>query len=216
MLQGPTVHSLIIDSAPGGATLIFSASERDCDSLDSTVSCQYLGRNVPLKITFRWGLSRSRSDGDHIISNILGSMSLTNVHSAHFIAPSFSPAFWRKTLVLLQDLRYIKLSAGNMPDLASVLSLAPYEDEDEEKQDATGDRDSDHILAPGLEELELHQITFSPGGNSNLPEPATTQRLLFDALSARNVPRGRVTMTQCRVGKFKMWDAGRTWDGDLI
>ncbi|KAF8559918.1 hypothetical protein OG21DRAFT_1492356 [Imleria badia] len=164
------------------ATLTFSASERNFDPIYPIVSheSRFWACEILLKIMLHWQPSWTGSDGDHIISNILFALPLAQVQSVHVLRPPFSPAFWRKSLAHLQDLRYIKLSNGFVPDLASVLYSTAHGDAN---QDATGDQDSNHILAPRLEELELCDIVFSPGGHSDLLKPAITQRCLFDALS---------------------------------
>lgn len=137
-------------------------------------------------------------------------MPLTQIQTLRAVDPPLSPAFWRKTFVHLRGLRYIELNDGNMPDLASVLSPTAHEDED--NKDAIGD-DSDHILVPHLEELELSRIRFSWG--DYMPRHTIIQRCLFDALSSRDMSRGRLTMTQCWIGRCETptADVVRTWDG---
>ncbi|KAF8555348.1 hypothetical protein OG21DRAFT_1496310 [Imleria badia] len=210
-LSSPIIRSLTIDFSYGEATLTFSASERNFDSTFSIVSCnsQYWGCNIPLKIKLHWHPSWTGSDADHIIGNIVFALPLTHVQSVHVLRPPFSPAIWRRMLAHLKDLRYIKLSDGFVPDLASALYFTAHVDAN---QDATGDRDSNHIVAPRLEELELCDIIFSSGGDPDMRTPAITQRWLFHALSARNAPQGRFTMTRCWIGNSKILDVVRSWD----
>ncbi|KAF8549858.1 hypothetical protein OG21DRAFT_537565 [Imleria badia] len=215
-LSIPTVRSLTIDVAQGGATFTFSTTERHRDNFGPEVSQlrKYWDYDVPLKINLHLGQSWSRRNESHIINNFFWTMPLTRVQCFRVISPPSSLVFWRKTLTRFQDLRHIELNDGNMPDLASVLSLTAHEDE--ETQDATGGRGSysDPILVPHLEELELFRVRFSLG-DSFVPMQAITQRCLFDALSTRNVPRGRLTMTQCWIGRcpYQVADVVRTWDG---
>ena len=63
---------------------------------------------------------------DHIISDICRSIPLTNVGNLCVAEPPFSSAFWRKILGHLPNLRCLKLSEGDMLDLASILSVTPY------------------------------------------------------------------------------------------
>jgi hypothetical protein len=207
-LSSPTIRSLVIESAMRREVkLTFSASERDRDSFDFISESDW-GCNIPLKIVVDSGPSRMTSDGDHIISDICCSIPLTNVQSLHVIDPLFPPGFWRKMLGHLQDLRYLELSNGGMPDLASVLSvtdLIAHEGVENLDGHASSDRDRDHMLVSRLEELELYKITFST---------RDPQDCLFDALSTRNTPQGRVTMIQCNIDGSKLLDdMVRSWDG---
>ena len=211
----PTIRSLVAEFAAWGEVkLTFSGSARDCDSF-SSISPWHWGCNIPLKIIVDSGPSMMTGNGDHIISGICCSIPLTDVQSLHVIDPLFPPVFWRKMLGHLPDLRYIKLSDGNMPDLASVLSvpdLTAHEGVENQGGHATSDRDQDRILVSRLDELELYRITFSPGGDSDMPDLAITRRCLFDALSTRNAPQGRLTMTQCDTDSSNLSDAVRSWD----
>ncbi|KAF8138982.1 hypothetical protein EV363DRAFT_1315461 [Boletus edulis] len=211
-LSSSTILSLDIVIFKGltAATLTFSPSERDFND----ESDEAWDSNIPLRIN----VDLSENDGDRIISNICCSMSLSNVRSLRVIQPPFSPGFWRRMLGHLQDIRYIELHGANMPDL-SVLSLADLTtDEGARNQDglATGDRGQGHILAPSLEELVLEWITFLPEGDSDLPEPAITRHSLLDALSTRQGPHGRLTMTRCAIGNSDPFDSVMKWgDGGI-
>ena len=178
-LSSPTIRSLIIESSTWRKVKrTFSGSERDQDSFDF-ISDHDWGCNIPLKIVVDPGPSMMTSGWDHIISDICCSIPLTNVQSLHVIDLLFAPGFWRKMLGHLQDLRYLKLSNGDMPDLASVLSvtdLSPHEGVENPDGHASSDRGRDHMLVSRLEELELYQVKF---GTRDL------QDCLFDALSAR-------------------------------
>lgn len=66
-------------------------------------------------------LDRELSMVDRITSD---TPPLANFQSVHVRYPLLSAAFWKHVLGQLQNLRYLKLSRGYMPDLASVLSLA--------------------------------------------------------------------------------------------
>ncbi|KAF8433045.1 hypothetical protein L210DRAFT_3486677 [Boletus edulis BED1] len=210
-LSRSTILSLDVDIfGLTAATLTFSPSERNFNDESDEV----WDSNIPLLIN----LDLSENDGDRIISNICCSMSLSNVRSLRIIQPPFSSAFWRRMLGHLQDIRYIELHGANMPDL-SVLSLADLTtDEGARNQDglATGDRGQGHILAPSLEELVLEWITFLPEGDSDLPEPAITRHSLLDALSTRQGPHGRLTMTRCAIGNSDPFDSVMKWgDGGI-
>ncbi|KAF8555362.1 hypothetical protein OG21DRAFT_1483915 [Imleria badia] len=214
-LSAPIIRSLVIESAQlGDIKLTFSGSERDCDSFDS-ISHQVWGHNVPLKIVISSNLLINGYDDD-ILSNILNccSIPLTHVQCVHVLGPPYSPAFWRNMLGQLPDLRYLILSIGDMPNLASVLSVtSPTTHEDEENQGGhtPSDQARDYILAsmPRLEELELHQITFSGRDHSD----TSNLRGLFNALSTRNSPPGRLIMTECGLDDDEdLEDMVRSWD----
>jgi hypothetical protein len=118
----------------------------------------------------------------------------------------------------LEDLRYLTLSNGGMPDLASVLSLSnPTTHEDEVNQGGRtpNNQARDRILIPRLEGLELDQISFSlPGSQSDTAGFVISQRRLFEALSTRNSPSGRLIMTRCDRSRFgaELVDMVRSWD----
>ena len=206
-LSSPTIRSLGIQSAEWEkATLTFSASERD---LGSSISISHVEwcRNIPLQIVLHFRPSMTRSDGNRIISDICCAMPLTNVQSVHVLLPPSCSAFWKHALGHLRGLRHLKLSRGNMPDLASVLSLAPRDCT--KKQDGYMDCGLDRVFAPALEELELYDILLSTS-------PPDDQQSLSDALSTRKEFRGRVTMTQCAVvagdGRHTMLDMVGRWE----
>ena len=215
-LSSPTIRSLFIEFDQWGKVKL-AFSECDCDSFGS-LSCRDWGSNIPLKMIVDLGLITMAIDGD-IISDICCSIPLTNVQTLHVVEPLFSPAFWRKTLGHLQDLRYIELSDGNMPDLASVLSvtdLTAHEGMENQGGPAPSDRDQCRILVPRLETLELRWMTFSPGGDSDMQDPAITRRCLLDALSTRNAPQGRLLMTRCYIDSSTLLDVVRSWDEPVV
>ncbi|KAI9574266.1 hypothetical protein HD554DRAFT_2165761 [Boletus coccyginus] len=206
-LSSPTIRSLGIQSAEWEkATLTFSASERD---LGSSISISHVEwcRNIPLQIVIHFRPSMTRSDGNGIISDICCAMPLTNVQSVHVLHPPSCSAFWKHALGHLGGLRHLKLSRGNMPDLASALSLAPRDCT--KKQDEYMDCGLDRVFAPALEELELYDILLSTS-------PPDDQQSLSDALSTRKESRGRVTMAQCAVvaedGRHTMLDMVGRWE----
>ncbi|KAF8555365.1 hypothetical protein OG21DRAFT_1496321 [Imleria badia] len=212
-LSSHIIRTLVIETEGGETGLTFSRSERDSDNLYFTMR-----RNrdcySPLQIFFDSELSLETSDGDNIINDICCSIPLPNVQSLHACSPPYSSAFWRKFLGHFPDLRYLKLSDSDMPDLASVLT-GPTTHEDEENQggNTPSDRDQDRILVPRLEELELDLITFSPGDHSDTSGLAHLN--LFVALYTRNAPPGRLTMTHCNTGEFEKLNMNRSWD-DLV
>ena len=188
------------------ATLLFSSWERDCDGFDSVmVQGRYWRCNIPLEVTIEWAGSRMMIED--IIGNICCDIPLTNVQTVHITCPPFSPAFWRKTLGHLQHVQYLKLSDGEMPDLASVLQVSLTAHEGEGNHDGQA-----YTAAPALEELELEDIKFfSEDASGN----GISQRSLFDALSTRGVSGGRLTMTRCSMDGSLTLDTVRSWD-DLI
>ena len=218
--QAPTIRSLVVDFAAWGVVkLKFSGKERDCDSFGS-ISCLDWGCNIPLKITIDSDSdsdldpSMMTVDGVHIIRDICCSVPLMNVESIHVTYPPFSPSFWRKMLGHLPHLRYIKLSYGNMPDLASVLAvtgLTAQESMEVQGGHAPSDPDRARISVPMLKELELYRITFSPGSDSDMPDVCITRWCLFDALSTRNAP-GLLTMTRCDDDSSILSVVVRSWD----
>ncbi|KAF8441646.1 hypothetical protein L210DRAFT_3537785 [Boletus edulis BED1] len=212
-VSSSTILSLVIDTCDGAATFIFSAYAR----YFNLVSREVWDSNIPLLIDLNLS-EDDELDEDRIISNICCSMSLSNVQSLFIIRSPFSPAFWRRMLEYFQDVRCIRLHAGNAPDL-SVLSLTDLTtDEGVQNQDglATGDRGQSHILAPRLEELLLDWITFLPERDSDLFEPAITRHSLLDSLSTRRGTHGRLTMTQCAIGKSDRFDSVMVWgDGGI-
>ena len=77
-------------------------------------------------------------------------MPLTHVQSLHVRGPPTSMVFWKHILGHFRGLRYLKISAGNMPKLASILSLDP----DDDTGDLAGQ--ANPRFAPGLERRESY------------------------------------------------------------
>ncbi|KAF8428850.1 hypothetical protein L210DRAFT_3117210 [Boletus edulis BED1] len=207
--SSPTILSLAIRSTERGAVLTFSPRQRDISP--TTREAWY--RDIPLCIEL-----------DHlmvedVISDICSSMPLANVQTLSVLEPICSPAF-RRILRQLQDVRYITLVAGKVPDL-SILSLTDHTTHDSEGEDvqdhgglASGDQGQRHIVAPRLEELELEHISFLPDDGPNLSGYAITRRCLFDALSTRQGCSGRLTITRCDVPGFGVLDMVAVWGDD--
>ena len=190
-LSIPTIHSVAIKSDGYSLVLVFGTSTK-CDYNPSfSMTPLKWDHNILLKIivNFHPSVWHSGAKHRHIItfgSKICFSMPVTNVQSLHVIGPPFCPAFWRMALGHLPGLRYIKLSRGYMPDLASVLSQTAQEPLENPSGCVTSDGDpTDRILAPALEELDLCRIWFS----SDLPGVAISQRSLLDTLSTRKTVR---------------------------
>ncbi|KAF8559426.1 hypothetical protein OG21DRAFT_734614 [Imleria badia] len=184
----PKIHSLVVASTTlwgNGNGLEFCGSEWDCDYIGNPSDDQW-GCNIPLKIVVRFGHPRT-GDRDRLITNICCSVPLTNVQNLHVIDPPFSSAFWRKTFGHLRDLRYLKLSHGDMPDIASILSLTPLGHT--ENQGIYADEGPNQIFAPALEVLELDTIKFPPmpppAHDMDWPTVVTDVQSLYDALSGR-------------------------------
>ena len=144
----PTILPLVIEFTD----LTFSASECGCDPF---ISVSYTNwnwvQNFPLKAV----LDRAVSMVDRLISD---TSPLANFQSVHVRYPPLSTAFWKHVLGQPQDLRYLKLTRGYMPDLASVLSFTTRDHT--ENQDGDADRGPNRMFAPALEELELCGIVF--------------------------------------------------------
>lgn len=112
----------------------------------------------------------------------------------------------------LQDLRYMKLSNGILPDL-TVFACTELTVPDGAEGDGgldPGDYPS-HVLVPALEELELEWITLSPGADRRLGGPGISYQRFLNVLSTRNVLNGRLTMTHCWIGGSSMLDTVRSW-----
>ncbi|KAF8559422.1 hypothetical protein OG21DRAFT_1480767 [Imleria badia] len=187
-----TILFLGIATLPQSTTLTFSSAERECSDDSHSTSCMNWCHSIPLQIAIRFGQSITLNDKDRVISDICCSVPLIDVHRVHAIRPPFSSALWRKILGHLQDLRYLKLSEGGMPDLASILSLPSH-----------GYPENEGIFAPALEQLELYKIQFTPKPppGRDMDTLATDVQSLYDALSSRKESQGQLTMTRC-VAKY--------------
>ncbi|KAF8138945.1 hypothetical protein EV363DRAFT_1394360 [Boletus edulis] len=194
-----TVRSLTVESSQfGRACLTFSALEHDCDS-SITISDMEWGRNIPLKVVVYF--DESRVGEDVVLSDMCCCMPLTGIET-----------FWRKTLEHLQNLRYLKLSRGDMPDLASILSHSDLTIRGA-VENRVGDAPSGHILVPRLEKLVLYRVDFASEEADSDSEAVVTRRRLFDALSTRYAPQGRLILIQCTVGVIDGLDMVHSWDG---
>ena len=193
VMSNPSVRSLVLELG-GTLRLILSASE--CD-YESYVSENYTltadsERNIPLQIDLR----QFDLDKEHIISDIYCSMALTNVQNLHVRGPPTSLVFWKRILGHFQDLRHLKISVGDMPKLASILSLALDDSTGDLTRQANGG--SNPMFAPVLEKLELCKLAFTAESHVRNTE---TQRAdlpsLQDALSTRKDPPVRLEMSGC-------------------
>ncbi|KAF8555355.1 hypothetical protein OG21DRAFT_1483910 [Imleria badia] len=203
-LSSPTVHSLTIESLKwrGGTKMSFSGAEHDFHSFD-TISGEAWNLNVPLMIFV--DLDLSTSDGD-ILSNICCSIPFADLQSIHIIRPP-SSSFWRRLLGHFEELQYLKLSNGPMPDLVPALSPA------------RADQAPVRVLAPALKKLVLFDILFSatPRESDTLhPRPTVDVdgdvEPLSAALSSREGSRGELTLTKCVVNKHD-YDMFGKWEG---
>ncbi|KAF8136118.1 hypothetical protein EV363DRAFT_1428578 [Boletus edulis] len=210
--SSPTILSLIVQSVEGRVILTFSPRQRDT----TPITYEAWDRDVPPSLHIE--LDHRMIDKDTIINDICSSMPVSYVQTLSVVRPWFSPALWRRILRQLQDVRYITLYGGYMPDL-SVLSLTDHTTHDSEGEDAHNHaacyRGQNHILAPRLEELELERITFLPDDGSNLPAPAITRSRLLAALSTRRLEGspGRLTMTRCGIPGLVKFDMVAVWGG---
>ncbi|KAF8555363.1 hypothetical protein OG21DRAFT_1507775 [Imleria badia] len=197
--QEPSIRSLVIDSTPGGPRLTFSTLERHSYVSSSLTKW---GSKVPLQIV----LGRLEINRDRIISDICGSIPLTHLQSVHVSEPPTSSDFWMRTFGHLQDLRCIKLSQGDMPELASLL----YVDCTENKVGHAPNQ----IFAPALEELELEDIMFA----ADPPEDDTADMLGTDLLSLQGAistrERARLSMTRCFADEDDTEDSDECYSDD--
>ncbi|KAF8437276.1 hypothetical protein L210DRAFT_3547341 [Boletus edulis BED1] len=195
-LSSPTFRSLVIDLQIGYREIpTFSSLERDCNSFGLMLP-QDWGCNTPLKIRARLFVSDTRSDLDCILGKISSFVPLVDVQSLHVINPPVLPAIWRSALGHLPDLRYLKLSSGDLPDLAPVLSLTDITtSEGAEDQGGHTNRSPDRMLAPALEELELDDIFFWK--RTKKDKCPVDVQALCDALATRKGSSGQLTITQC-------------------
>ncbi|KAF8555580.1 hypothetical protein OG21DRAFT_1507596 [Imleria badia] len=175
------IRSLVIDCTMQSPRLTFSASERHCCV---SSECMEWGCNLPLQIA----LGELEIDRDRIMNEICCSVPLIHLQSVHVSKPPTSSDFWMRTFGHLQDLRYIKLSQGDMPELASLL----YDYGDTENQ---GGHALNQIFAPALEELELEDIMFAVDPPEWTNTLGTDLLSLQDAISTREP--ARLIMTRC-------------------
>ncbi|KAH0840292.1 hypothetical protein J3R83DRAFT_1301 [Lanmaoa asiatica] len=201
-----TIRSLRIVRSQYRTTFAFSALDRDCESYVSSSHVNW-NHDTPLEIIVHLCDFRLRANVDPNKIDIYCTMLLSTVESVYVTHPPVSPSFWRKTLGHLPGLRYINLSYGEMPDLASVLSVSDREGVGNQGGRAASDRGPEPILVPALEELEFFCIICLPD----------TRRSLLDALSTRKATRGRLTMTRCYGDKFGLeFDVVCLWDGTRL
>ena len=197
----PAIRSLGMAFWHDMVILTFNASERGHDF--RSMPPFSWGCNVPMQIVITFGtsmiISGSRwSDRDPVINDICCSIPLPNVQTLCVTSPPSSRAFWRKTLGHLQDLRYLIVSGGLMPDLASLLSFIPGRHDHIAENDQYAERSPGQMLAPALEELQLHKTTFSTS-RRNRNVPSASVQLLYNALSSRRESRGQLEMVRCIV-----------------
>ncbi|KAF8138966.1 hypothetical protein EV363DRAFT_1523428 [Boletus edulis] len=167
-LSSPTFRSLVIDLTYRPA-LTFSPLERDCDPFDFV-----LGQSL--------GLQHSSQNQSFL--------------SFEVINPPVLPAIWRSALGHLQNLRYLKLCGGELPDLAPMLSLSDLTtSEGAEGQGGRTNRNPDRMLAPALEELELCNISFWKRTKKDKC-PVDVQALCV-ALATRKGSSGQLTIARC-------------------
>lgn len=193
--SSPTIHSLGIATFPHSTILSFGSTEYEFNYSVSQPHMKW-SRSIPLQILFNPPITLN--DRDRIIGDICCSLPLTNVYGLYVDYPPLSSAFWRKLLGYFSRLRYLKLSQGDMPDLASILSVTHHGDMENQGEYVDGCPDS--MFVPVLEELELDSIKFLPQLPAHdMDKPTTDVQSLYDALSARTESPGKLTMTRCSV-----------------
>ncbi|KAF8416790.1 hypothetical protein L210DRAFT_3581717 [Boletus edulis BED1] len=215
--QALSFRSLVIELTSYRTALTFCSLERDCDSFDFVLQ-QDWGCNPPLKIRVSWFVSDTRSGLDCILGDISSFVPLMDVQSVHVINPPVLPAIWRSALGHLPNLRYLKLSSGDLPDLAPVLSLTDLTtSEGAEGQGGHTNRSPDRMLAPALEELELHGFSFRKRFIKDKC-PVDVQALC-EALATREGSSGQLTITRCierirggRSGQEKRFNMVGRWN----
>jgi len=193
-VPSPTILSLIIRQDMqhwGELKLTVSILERKCDALFPTPwhLFRWQDCNIPLEIDVFPDRPIVEKD-DRIISHLC--MFLTNVQRVHVVGLPFALDIWSKILGQLPGLRYLELIDGDMSDLAPVFSVTPHAG-CTENEGGYADRGLDRVLAPALEELELHCIRFSS---------AADVQSLYDALSTRKGSRGQLKMTHCCIRDY--------------
>ncbi|KAI9574311.1 hypothetical protein HD554DRAFT_2165803 [Boletus coccyginus] len=201
--RGPsslTIRSLVVDLMQEMVGLTCSTSDRDCRSyLDMSQTEWESHSNIPFQIIVYYSQSMTKRDKDYITSDICCSIPWTNVQTVHALNPPFSSTFWNKTLGHFQELKHLRLSCGNMPDLAPALSatdLTPHGHTEDEGGYAN--RGPDRLLVPVLEELELDRILLlSQMEDRTTLLPIADAQSLYDALSTRKGSPGqlRIGMT---------------------
>ncbi|KAF8437274.1 hypothetical protein L210DRAFT_1059415 [Boletus edulis BED1] len=207
VLSHPTIRSLIVqfgnEDTKVAAEASLTASVSECTEhtwfpLTSMVF-PWTG-SIPLHVVL---CSKTAHNENRVLREVCSSTLLADVQSMDVTRPPFSSTFWTKTLGRLPNLRRLKLIRGNLPDLASVLSLTPCRGR--ENKDGNGDGDSDRVLAPALEELRLSNMSFSP-------TPLKTVQSLWEALSSRKA-KDQITVPRCVVVKGNNgetpWTIGR-------
>ena len=220
VLSSPTIRSLVIAFPPREARITFSVAERDCDyflavegmAADCDPSDE-TSADIPLMVNLHDDDPMAAIGTDRSVNRFYCPIPLPNVRSVHVLNPPSPPAFWMHVLGGLPDTRYMKVGRGDMPDLASVLSLTPRD-----CTESHPDWDPDQIFAPALEELELYEIEFQTPVEGDLdPLRVAGVQSLCDALATRKEPRGRLTMTRCIVrntdGQVKWFDMEGGWGG---
>ena len=143
--------------------------------------------DIPLAIFF--GVEPSVTDiVEGLITDICCSIPSMNIQTLHVFDPPFSHDFRRKMVGHLHGLRFMGLSEGYMPDLASLLTLVADEPV---RSRSGGSRNptARHIFVPTLEELDLYGITFAA-------EDGVSEESLLNALATREV-RPRLIMAAC-------------------
>ncbi|KAF8555391.1 hypothetical protein OG21DRAFT_913670 [Imleria badia] len=219
-LSSLTFRSLVIAFPRWGAQLTFSVTERDCDGFFA-VACMGTVCSIPdeedgdrpLIVTLDRDESMTTIDWDYSISHICCPVALSDLRSVHVLNPPSPLTFWMRVLGCIQDLRYMKLGKGDMPNLAAVLSVTPRDGTENH-----ADQDPNQIYAPALEELELYELVFQTMVEGDIdPLKVAGVRSLCDALATRKEPRGRLTMTGCTVrnpdGQKKQFDMEGGWEG---
>lgn len=121
-----SICSLSIATLPLLTIFTFGSTEREFKYSVSPPRLKW-SPSVSLQITLLFSLPITQDIRDRIVSDICCSVPLTNVQKVYVSCPPFSSALWKKILGHLPNLRHLKLSKGNMPDLASILSIAPHE-----------------------------------------------------------------------------------------
>ncbi|KAN0097008.1 hypothetical protein V8E55_001454 [Tylopilus felleus] len=192
-LSNPTIRSLVIERDGNVAIFTFSALDREHEPCVSNpyMSITDSGCNIPLQIYLY--CDQRQIINERYISDICCSMPLMDVQNLHVVTPPISVDFWKRILGYLQDLRYLKLSRGYMPKLASLLSFTAHENPVEH---GGGDLNT---YAPALEEVELYRIALMID-----PRVSNTRILgsgdlssLQDALSTRKDPQVRLKIFAC-------------------
>jgi len=193
--------------------LAFSTSERvECYSPDSLFFVRS-DENAHLKVLFVADPPMYEIDCP-VLSGIRSVIPLANIESVHFLGTtSLEPEFWTDILGSLSDVRHIRFSHEDMPNITSALSL-PSQHLTRSWKDHCADSSQGEIFVPKLEELELYQTILNDVRAGQSPDPYVADlHDLYDAIATRKETRCRLTIEECRLMTGMMLCKVGWWEG---